>query len=189
LPTASETRKLPKKVTREVADFSFGEVWLAEILAIQQWRWAKWRKLNPETAVWVDHHNDDGGVGQCDRDGRTGISGADGGRICSCERADNKVAIGVIPELLGPGSAVHRKPGPAHRRLKAGESRQASATAAASHARRRSVRQPGREGLPDRLICARGSRPCRAPKSRLVVRSSLGAKATRDVAIVENGWL
>jgi hypothetical protein len=24
-----------------------------------------------ETAVWVDHHNDDGWVGKCDRDGRT----------------------------------------------------------------------------------------------------------------------
>jgi hypothetical protein len=126
-------------------DFSFGG--LPETLAIQQWRWGQWRKLNPETAVWVDHHNDDGGVGQCDRDGRTGISGADGSQICRCERADNKVAIGVIPELLGPGSALHRKPGPAHRRLKAGESRQASATAAASPARRRSVRQPGREGF------------------------------------------
>ena len=127
-----------------MADFH-SEVWLAETLAIQQWRWAQWRKLDSETAVWVDHHNDDGGVGQCDRDGRTeDISGADGSQIGSCERA---VAIGILPELLGPGSAVHRKPGPAHRRLKAGESRQASATAAASPARRRSVRQPGREGF------------------------------------------
>ena len=83
-----------------MADFH-SEVWLAETLAIQQWRWAQWRKLNSETAVWVDHHNDDAWVGQRDRDGRTeDISGADGSQICSCERADNKVAIGVLPELL-----------------------------------------------------------------------------------------
>jgi len=32
-----------------VADFSFGG--LAETLAIRQWRWAQWRKLDLETAV------------------------------------------------------------------------------------------------------------------------------------------
>jgi hypothetical protein len=52
----------------------------------------------------------------------------------------------------------------------------------------RSVRQPGREGFAGQVdLRARRAAVSSAPKSRLVVRSSLGAKATRDVAVVENG--
>ena len=50
------------------------------------------------------------------------------------------------------------------------------------------MRQPGGEGFAGQVdLRARLAAVPSAPKSRLVVRSSLGAKATRDVAVVENG--
>ena len=50
------------------------------------------------------------------------------------------------------------------------------------------MRQPDREGFAGQVdLRARHAAVPSAPKSRLVVRSSLGAKATRDLAVVETG--